>query len=147
MKSSSLSRVFLFLSCIHLFFSMGCTEQNPAPTNPDSSYDEEVTVVTTTTQITDIVSQIAGDFCKVTPLMGAGVDPHLYKPTARDMAALVYADLVIFHGLNFEGKLSTALENARESKVRTYEACSVIPANKLLSVVTSHNPKNIFITF
>ena len=50
------------------------------------------------------------------------------------MAALVSADLVIFHGLKFEGKLSTALENARETKVRTYEACSVIPANKLLSV-------------
>ena len=134
MNSSSRSRVFLFLSCIHLFFPMGCTEQNPVPTNSGSLYDEEVTVVTTTTQITDIVSQIAGDFCKVTPLMGAGVDPHLYKPTARDMAALVSADLVIFHGLKFEGKLSTALENARETKVRTYEACSVIPANKLLSV-------------
>ena len=49
------------------------------------------------------------------------------------MAAVVSADLVVFHGLKFEGKLSEALEKARGSKVRTYAACSILPAKRLLS--------------
>ena len=95
--------IFLFLAGIHSILSIGCSEEKPTKTNPILRYDEIFTVVTTTTQITDLVRQIAGDFCKVIPLMGAGVDPHLYKPTARDMAAVVSADLVVFHGLKFEG--------------------------------------------
>jgi len=125
--------IFLFLAGIHSILSIGCSEEKPTKTNPVLRYDEIFTVVTTTTQITDLVRQIAGDFCKVIPLMGAGVDPHLYKPTARDMAAVVSADLVVFHGLKFEGKLSEALEKARGSKVRTYAACSILPAKRLLS--------------
>jgi len=36
-------------------------------------------VVTTTTMITDLVKHIGGDKIDVLGLMGAGVDPHLYK--------------------------------------------------------------------
>ena len=112
MKKAFKLLIFLFLAGIHSILSIGCSEEKPTKTNPVLRYDEIFTVVTTTTQITDLVRQIAGDFCKVIPLMGAGVDPHLYKPTARDMAAVVSADLVVFHGLKFEGKLSEALEKA-----------------------------------
>ena len=132
MNSNSRSRVFFFLSFIHLF-SHGCTEQNPVPTNPGSSYDGEITVVTTTTQITDIVSQIAGIFARLF-LSWEQVSTLTFTNLRSRHGSLSFHDLVIFHGLKFEGKLSTALKNARESKVRTYEACSVIPANKLLSV-------------
>ena len=45
----------------------------------DRSRDEDarISVVTTTTMITDMVKQIAGDKVRLTGLMGPGVDPHL----------------------------------------------------------------------
>ena len=45
-------------------------------------------------------------------MMGPGVDPHLYKPTARDIMSLSSADAIIYHGLNLEGKLSSAFDKA-----------------------------------
>ncbi|PJF25927.1 MAG: manganese transporter, partial [Phototrophicales bacterium] len=47
-----------------------------------------INVVTTTGMITDTAQQIGGDRVQVTGLMGAGVDPHLYRPTASDIQTL-----------------------------------------------------------
>ena len=41
--------------------------------------DDKFHIVTTTSMITDLVKNIGGDKVVVEGLMGAGVDPHLYK--------------------------------------------------------------------
>ena len=71
--------------------------------------DGKLNVVTTTTMITDLVSVIGGDKIKVTGLMQAGVDPHLYKAKESDSATLSNADLVIYNGVHLEAKLSDIL--------------------------------------
>ena len=57
--------------------------------------EARLSVVTTIAQIADPVSVIAGERATVTPLMGAGVDPHLYRPTRSDMA-LTRADVILW---------------------------------------------------
>jgi manganese/zinc/iron transport system substrate-binding protein len=42
---------------------------------------------------------------EVTSLMGPGVDPHLYRPTVRDVRALADAQVVVAHGLLLEGRM------------------------------------------
>jgi len=64
------------------------------------------TVVTTVGMVRDIVHQVAGDKAKVTGIIGSGVDPHLYKPTRSDVAALLGADIVFYSGLLLEGKMT-----------------------------------------
>ena len=66
-------------------------------------------VTTTVGMVNDIVRNVAGDKAKVTALMGAGVDPHLYKPTRDDVTALLGADVVFYSGLMLEGKLADTL--------------------------------------
>jgi manganese/zinc/iron transport system substrate-binding protein len=66
-------------------------------------------VVTTVGMVTDIVRQVAGDKAQVTGLIGEGVDPHLYKATRNDIAALQSADVIFYSGLMLEGKMSDAL--------------------------------------
>jgi len=56
--------------------------------------------------VRNIVQQVAGDKAKVTGIIGSGVDPHLYKPTRSDVAALLEADVVFYAGLLLEGKMS-----------------------------------------
>jgi manganese/zinc/iron transport system substrate-binding protein len=63
-------------------------------------------VVTTTGMVTDIVKEVAGERAEVTALMGAGVDPHLYKPTRNDMRRLLDADAVFYSGLVLEGRMT-----------------------------------------
>ncbi|HET8728813.1 MAG TPA: zinc ABC transporter substrate-binding protein [Alphaproteobacteria bacterium] len=71
---------------------------------------ESWSIVTTTAQVGDIVRGVAGDEAAVESLMGAGVDPHLYRPTRSDVAALARADLVFYNGLHLEGQMYDVLE-------------------------------------
>lgn len=67
-------------------------------------------IVATTGIIEDCVSHIVGDSCEVTALMGPGTDPHIYKPTPRDIELLDEADVIIANGFHLEGKMSEMLE-------------------------------------
>ncbi len=84
----------------------------------DAADDNKLNVVATTTQAADAVRVIAGDTVNLTQLMGAGVDPHLYQPTESDTAAMNNADLVVYSGLNLEGKFESVLETLGERDVR-----------------------------
>ncbi len=62
-------------------------------------------VVATTSMIADAARQVAGDRADVIALMGPGVDPHAYRQTRSDIAAMARADLVLWHGLYLEAQL------------------------------------------
>jgi manganese/zinc/iron transport system substrate-binding protein len=75
-------------------------------------------IVTTIAQIADLASRIAGERAQVRSLMGEGVDPHTYRPTRADVAALRRADLVLANGLRLEAQLDELLAVlAREKPV------------------------------
>lgn len=77
-----------------------------------------IQVVTTTGMITDIVENVGGDQVKVTGLMGPGVDPHLYKPSERDVITLADADVIFYGGLHLEAQMATVFERM-QGRVRT----------------------------
>ncbi len=79
--------------------------------------NQKMQVVTTTTMITDLVKNIGGDLVDVLGLMGAGVDPHLYKASAGDVTKLSNADIIFYNGLHLEGKLVEVFEKMGSDKV------------------------------
>ncbi len=103
-----------------------------APTGSDTA-GRPLKVVATTGMIADIARNIAADRAQVTSLMGEGVDPHLYRPTRSDMAALSRADLVLYNGLLLEGKMTDALERIAESGRRVHAVAAAIPRDALLA--------------
>ena len=78
-----------------------------ADTKKDSS---KKTVVVTTSFLQDMTQQLAGDTVNVELIIPAGEDPHLYTAKPEDNKKLQSADLVLYHGLHFEGKMVEALE-------------------------------------
>lgn len=70
----------------------------------------KLNVVTTTSMITDLVKNVGGDIINTQGLMGAGVDPHLYKASAGDVTKLATADIIFYNGLHLEGKLVEVFE-------------------------------------
>ncbi|HUG63144.1 MAG TPA: zinc ABC transporter substrate-binding protein [Methylomirabilota bacterium] len=70
---------------------------------------EPLSVVATTPMIADALRVIGGDRVTVTALMGEGVDPHTYRQTRSDIAAMVRADAVFWHGLYLEAQLEDFL--------------------------------------
>ncbi|HVF00739.1 MAG TPA: zinc ABC transporter substrate-binding protein [Rubrobacteraceae bacterium] len=102
----------LFLvGCLVAVSAAGCGGSGEA-----GAGEGKVQATTTTTMITDLVRQIGGDRVEVTGLMGPGVDPHLYKASQGDVAALRGADVVFYNGLFLEGQMEDILEKTSEQK-------------------------------
>jgi len=89
-------------------------------------------VVTTTTMITDLVKNIGGDKIDIQGLMGAGVDPHLYKASAGDVSKLFNADVIVYNGLHLEGKLEDVFEKMRQQNKKTIAASDAIDTATLI---------------
>jgi manganese/zinc/iron transport system substrate-binding protein len=67
-------------------------------------------IVATTSILADGIKNIVQEQAEVVALMPAGVDPHLYKASVRDLDLLTNADLVVYHGLYLEGKMTEIFE-------------------------------------
>lgn len=78
--------------------------------------DRPVQAATTTNFITDTVRQVGGGRVEVVGLMGPGVDPHLYKASARDVRTLRDADLIFYGGLQLEGKMGEVFAETSEEQ-------------------------------
>jgi len=111
----------ILLSVIIVFF--GCKN------TPET--DGKLKVVTTTTMLTDLVSEIGGEHVSLQGLMGAGVDPHLYKASEGDVTKLYNADIIFYSGLHLEGKLVDIFEKMKRSK-KTISLGGKLPKDKLI---------------
>jgi manganese/zinc/iron transport system substrate-binding protein len=101
-----------------------------------------VKVVCTTTIVADLVKRVGGDRVEVDMLMGPGVDPHRYIPTAGDRARLEGAHLVFFNGLHLEGKMTDTFEKSRR-RFRAFAVTRDLPADRLRAAETDggeHDP-------
>lgn len=102
-----------------------------------------IRVVTSTSQLADIVKNVGGELVELESLMGPGVDPHLYKATARDVIAMRRADLIIYSGLHLEGRLAETFEKAAKRGRTIVAAAENIPEEHLITsaaFVGSHDP-------
>lgn len=87
--------------------------------------------VATVGMVRDIVTNVAGDRAQVTGLLGAGVDPHLYKPTRDDVVRLVRAHIIFYNGQMLEGKMVDVLEKIGRRKP-AHAVTEKLPAEYLL---------------
>lgn len=78
--------------------------------------DEPINVVATTGMIADIVRNVGGEHVDVHQLMGAGVDPHLYRATDNDVDLLLDAEIIFYNGINLEARLTDIFEQIGEER-------------------------------
>lgn len=93
-------------------FSANATEQEKAALDNDG----RIHIVTTTAHIADLVQNIVGDKARVEALIGAGIDPHLYRPLRSDIMKLSSADIIFYNGRHLEGQMVELLETLNGTK-------------------------------
>jgi manganese/zinc/iron transport system substrate-binding protein len=76
---------------------------------PSFAQEGPLNVLTTVTMIADVAANVAGDCAEVSSLLGAGSDPHLYRPTAADVQKLAGADLILYVDAALEARLAEVL--------------------------------------
>ena len=128
MKNQNLNQIFfpgisLFLLCFFLL-------------NQASGEEKKFFVAATTTMVTDMAQQVAGDRCEVSGLMGPGVDPHLYKPTASDIQTLRNADVILYSGLLLEGRMGDLFAQMARMGKKVYAVTDSVKKEDLLELTT-----------
>jgi manganese/zinc/iron transport system substrate-binding protein len=98
----------------------------------DKKANDEFTIVCTTNILGDLVEELVGDQVAVISLMGAGVDPHLYKATQGDLVQLNRADVIVYNGLHLEGKMTEIFEKLSKRK-RILSAAEGIQESHLIN--------------
>lgn len=98
----------------------------------DGPAGQRLKVTTTTSMVTDLVKSVGGDRVEVQGLMGAGVDPHLYKASASDITKLQRAEVIFYNGLLLEGKLQDVFAKMARTKKHVYAVTEAIAEKDLL---------------
>lgn len=93
---------------------------------------KRISVVTTVGMVADLARNVGGDAVAVEGLMGAGVDPHLYKATASDITKLQNADVIFYNGLVLEGKMADLFSKLARKKKFVYPVTESVPESELL---------------
>lgn len=126
--SGPLPALAMCLLAAFLVLASACDRTQADPQGPD----RKLKVVCTIGMIGDVARSVAGDRADVVTLMGAGVDPHLYKPTRSDMAELMSADVIFYNGLLLEGKMTDAFIRAATAGRRVFAVTEELDEQYLL---------------
>jgi manganese/zinc/iron transport system substrate-binding protein len=94
----------------------GCSDANSSPAEGTARGDGPIDAVATVGMVADLVRNVGGPHVQVTQLMGAGVDPHLYKATRDDVETIMRGDVVFYSGLMLEGKMIDTLVKMSRAK-------------------------------
>jgi manganese/zinc/iron transport system substrate-binding protein len=113
-----------YIILVFLIISISCQQK--------AKKSKKLQVVTTTTMITDLVKNIGGDKIDIQGLMGAGVDPHLYKASEGDVSKFFNADVIVYNGLHLEGKLEDVFEKMRQQNKQTIAASDALDTATLI---------------
>ena len=109
-----------------VFFSCSKTEA----TN-EAKDSGKIKITATIGMVADIAKVVGGDEVNVQALMGAGVDPHLYRASAGDMEKLQKADIIFYSGLHLEAKMGEVLQKISSTR-KTVAVAESIPKEYLL---------------
>lgn len=128
------------LTVLIISFFVACAPEVKKET--DNKEPQKLKIVVTTNILGDMVRNIVKNKAEVTTLMGAGVDPHLYKATQNDITALMDADIIVYNGLHLEGKMGEVFERIDNEKL-VLAASDGIPDSLLITsneFQGSHDP-------
>ena len=126
-----MKRVLILLLLISLLLAACKTSSTGGSSEPIG--ERTINIVTTTGMIADIVKNVGGDRVEVQALMGAGVDPHLYKASEGDVIRLQEADIVFYNGLHLEAQMGEVLERLNEFGKKTVAVTDKIDRSLLES--------------
>ncbi len=101
------------------------------PAQPSPSHGTKKVIVVTYSILSSVVQDLVGDAAQVVVSMPNGKDPHEWEPSAKDIEALMKADLIVQNGLGLEGGMEKTLAQARASGVKIFTAAEHISVRKV----------------
>jgi zinc/manganese transport system substrate-binding protein len=115
-----------------------------------SGSEGKLDVVATTTQVGDLVHDVAGKRVEVHTILSPGADPHGYEPKPSDAAALADARLVVTSGGALDGWFGDLQDTAPDDAkvVALIDSVGTIPSQEGSGDVDPHwfqDPRNMLL--
>ncbi len=104
------------------FALAGCGSDGSSGTGSGTAAADRPVIVATTPMLGALVRDAVGNAAEVEVVMPNGSDPHEWRPSARDVARLQSADLIVENGLDLEEGLQEPIARAREDGVAVFTA-------------------------
>ncbi|MDR1568387.1 MAG: ZinT/AdcA family metal-binding protein [Streptococcaceae bacterium] len=124
-----MKKLALFIGFIALFLT-GCSAKNQESTKKN---DGKIDIVTTFYPMYDFTQNVVGDEGDVTLLIGAGIEPHDYEPSAKDIAKINDADAFVYNNENMETwvpKLEKSLKKEDVKVIKASENILLLPGGE-----------------
>ena len=118
---------------------VGC-DRTVQSNGPGPNEKKTIRIVCTTGMVADLVRNVGGEYVTVSALMGASVDPHLYKPSPGDASRLNAADAIFYSGLHLEGKMTELFERLAADKPTQAVAEGIAKEHLLGAEGGTHDP-------
>lgn len=110
----------------------GCETSTLPEERLNAAGQKQLRIVVTTSMVGDLVRHVVGDYGHVTGLMGEGVDPHLFRPTSRDLGLMMQSDVLFYSGLGLEGAMQPAFERAEKNGRIVVAITRKLPQDRLI---------------
>ncbi|HLP90943.1 MAG TPA: zinc ABC transporter substrate-binding protein [Nostocaceae cyanobacterium] len=154
-KKISLNKFFRTTLLVLTYGILGCTNQTI-----NTAYNQTTTikkidpnlpqVVATTSVICDLTQQIAGETIQLTCLIPPQQESRSYQPQPQDKQAISQANLILYHGYNFEPSLIKTIQANKKPIPKIAVAQIAVPNPQKLkqgnrTIIEPHiwhNPKN-----
>ena len=89
---------------------------------------KELKILSTTGMIADILKNLVKHKATHYQMMGSNIDPHTYKPSARDLKKIQESQLIFYNGFHLEASLTKIFKKLKKS----YAICEILADKDLL---------------
>lgn len=103
-----------FLKALSIIFILSIFLVSCQSGGEEERQSGKLRILCSTTMLRDLAETIGGEAVEVQGLMGAGIDPHLYKASESDMRKISESDLLLYNGLHLEGKLEDVFQKIQK---------------------------------
>lgn len=111
--------------CLLLLFTAGCSPKTQG-TAGDAAREDQVLVYASIYPVYDFTKKIGGEKVQVRQIMPAGTDPHHFEPSAKVLADLSKADILIYNGAGMEPWIEKAIQALAGSGVMVVDTSKEI---------------------
>jgi zinc transport system substrate-binding protein len=122
MKRTSLYLTIVLSFVLFAMLFSGCKSKTGVGNYSEIEDNEDkIKVYTSIYPMFDFAAKIGGDKIELKNLVPAGVEPHDWEPSPRDIAGIESADLFIYNGAGMETWVEKILKTLSNSKLVTVE--------------------------
>lgn len=110
----NLTKKNLLLPLLLLFLMLSaCTSENS-----EEAEGEQLNIVTSFYPVYEFTQQVAGDKANISMMIGSGIDPHGFEPSAQNLAEVSNADMLVYSSEDMEFWISSLLNTVESEKLK-----------------------------